>query len=440
MNMRATYFYVFLAGLAILPLFFSRLSVHLFSILLFLDVILLGVFNRGTFTFVGLRVGFFDIFILSSTFILFFRFRTRISFQMLLPFSVYLLLFSLSVLFKPEIMESGTFYWQLFAVENLLILILAMMVIDSKREARLLLGSVTVLMSLVVLYFFYRYWQHGQISFGGIAEDRETTVLAFPEGSAYGNKNAMAGQILPVMMMLMVFAFELKSKTLRLVSGLVATLAFLVILASASRGAAIAGIGSTAFYLGLRFRSGRLSIIPLILVSLVAVTLALESDMGQRLLDRVLIRGDKQEAALTDYNRLSLIKTSAALIKRHPLLGIGFDEQNFMLENEKYNFSDKVWAHPHNSYLHLWVFGGTLTFIGLIWVVSRLASPTWKLLRKRLNDPLLLAVATALIALLLDFGTDRTFFVGPISHLFFMLLAGSCIYSGYLLREYEEQE
>jgi O-antigen ligase len=433
-NIRTTYLFVLLAGLTILPIFLTRLSVHLFAILLFLEIFLLGVFSKGTFTVLGLRAGFFDIFILISTFVLFLRLRERVSFKLLLPFMVYLLLFLLSVLFRPAIIESGTFYWQLLGVENLLILILALLIIESKQDARILLGGVAVLISFVALYFLYRYWTNGQITFGGM-EDRESLVTAFPLGSTYSNKNSMAAQILPAFIMLTVFAFELKSRTVRVLAAVVAMLIFMVILTSASRGAAISAVGGTVFYLFVRFRSGRFSPVPLLIIGLVGVTLAVQTDQGQRMLDRLFGGEDTQETILTDFNRMSLIRTSAELIKKHPVLGIGFDEQNFMMENEKYNFSDKVWAHPHNSYLHMWVFGGTLTFLALLWVGIMLIIPIRRALRTNLDDPFLLAASAAVVGLLIDFATDRTFFIGPVSHLFFVLLASTSVYAGYLLKE-----
>jgi O-antigen ligase len=439
LGMGTIYFLLLFASLAVIPVLFTRLSVYLFAILLFLDAIMLGVFSYGGYQLLGLRATFFDLFILVSSLILLIRLREKASFRFLVPFLIFLLFFLLSVIHQPQILESGIRYFQLFALENFLILLLALLIIDTKRNARIVLGGVVVMMSLVALYFFYRYWQHGQIVISGAAGESESLVLAFPEGSDFSNRNSMAAMVLPVVIMLTVFAFELKSRPVRLVSAVIASLVFILVISSASRGAAVAAFGGIGFYLIMRFREGRLSLLPAIFIGLVVAALLMQTGIGKRMYDRVFSEEDNQIVLLEDYNRRSLITTSASLIQQHPLLGIGFDEQTFIKENELFNSSSVVWAHPHNSYLYLWVFGGSLSFIALLWVGFYLAAPIWRALRTR-RDPLLMALAAALFGLLLDFGTDRTFFIGPISHLFFMLFAGAFIYAGFLLREEVEEE
>jgi len=423
------------AGLLVIPVFATRLSIHILTILLFLDVILLGVFDYGSFRFLGLRAGFFDIFILISSLVFFARLYNKIDYQQLLPFLVYLVVFLLSVLFKPHLLQSGAYYWQLFALENMLITFLAITLVDSKRDARVILGGVAVIMTIVGLYFFTRYWQHGFISFGGGEVSREAQVLAFPENSPYRNRNSMAAQVVPILVMLIVFTFELKSRLVRLGCAVAAALIFLVVLASTSRGAAVATVGGTGFYLFLRFRAGRLPLFQLVLIGASVVFLTLQTDMGQKLMDRFFQPGSDRSELVSDYNRISLIKTSASLIRQSPFLGVGFNEENFLLENEKFNFSGTVWAHPHNSYLYIWVFGGTLTFVSLIWVIIHLLMPIWRGFRRKPNDPVLMAVLAAMIGMLIDFATDRTFFIGPVSHLFFALLASAHVYSRFLLRD-----
>ena len=235
--------------------------------------------------------------------------------------------------------------------------------------------------------------------------------------------------------MLIVFTFELKSSILRAITAFGSSIIFVLILVSASRGAFLGSIAGILFYLFLRFRAGRLPLIPLLLIGIVGSTLALQTDMGEQMLDRFFVGKDRQRIALVDDARVSLIRTSAALIKENPLLGIGFSETNFMIKNKEYNYEGYLLEHPHNSYLEMWVFGGTLTLMGLLLVVLHLLRPIRHALKKTSSDPFLMAVSAALFGMSINFGTGRTFFIESVSHLFFMLLAGTFFYARYLLLE-----
>ena len=429
------YFFILLTFLAVIPLFFTRYTIHLFIILLILDVVVQETFSYGGYRVLGFQSGFFDVFILISAGILFVRNREKFTFKLLIPFLVYSAVFLLSVLFHPDVLESGIVNWQKIAVENFLILFLAMLLIDSKQDARTLLHGTIVVMSLIALYFFYRYWQQGHVVFFGGGGSEEALNYAFPTSSSFRNKSMMAAQIVPVMVILSILTFELRSIMMRILCGMGAVITFIVILIGSSRGALLAVSGGILFYLIVRFRMGRLPLIPILFISLVGGGGALQTDVGDRMVDRFFTGEAREELTLNDFNRVSLVKTSAVLIKQNPLLGIGFSELKFFEENKKYNFGGNILAHPHNSYLQMWVFGGTLTVIAFFWALVHLMSPVMRAVKQKINDPLLIAVAAAIIGLLLDFGTGRILFVPSISHLFFILLTGVFFYARFLLQD-----
>ncbi len=434
------YFFVLLTFLAVVPLFFTRFTIHLFIILLILDVIVQETFSYGGYRVLGFQSGFFDVFILISAGILFVRNREKFTFKLLIPFLAFITVFLLSVLFHPDVLESGFINWQRIAVENFLILVLAMLLVDSIQDARTLLYGTIVVMSLIALYFFYRYWQQGYVVFFGGGGSEEALKHAFPISSDFRNKSMMAAQVVPVMVILSILTFELRSIMIRTLCGTGAVITFIVILIGSSRGAFLAASGGILFYLIVRFRMGRLPLIPILFIVLVGGTLALQTDVGDRMINRFFTGEAREELTLDDYNRVSLIETSAVLIKQYPLLGIGFSELKFFEENKKYNFGGTILAHPHNSYLQMWVFGGTLTLIAFLWVLVHLMFPVGRVIKQKIDDPLLIAVAAAITGLLLDFGTGRILFVPSISHTFFILLTGAFFYARFLLHDSSTDE
>ncbi|MDE3087963.1 MAG: O-antigen ligase family protein, partial [Chloroflexota bacterium] len=127
-----------------------------------------------------------------------------------------------------------------------------------------------------------------------------------------------------------------------------------------SRGAWL-GVAAGLLLIGLMSgRRVRLTIAALVVVGVIALIPFSQTERFKSLF---------QEGTGTGFFRISVWQSGIAMIRDHPLFGVGLD--NFLYEYPKYIQPD-AWrepnlAHPHNIVLDFWVRMGVLGVVALVW-------------------------------------------------------------------------
>ncbi len=125
-----------------------------------------------------------------------------------------------------------------------------------------------------------------------------------------------------------------------------------------------------------------------------------------------------------DQGRWYIWQSAWAMIKDHPILGIGPGQfqANFMLPNEQnglFAASLPYALHPHNLLLNFYLSAGLLGVTGFVWL---LVSSGRNFFRTAVRSPLMLAASAALVAILIDGLFDSTYFKNDLAIIFWLLV------------------
>lgn len=206
--------------------------------------------------------------------------------------------------------------------------------------------------SLIGLYqFFFTDWV--------IIGEGVRRILA-----VYGSPNNLAlylDRALPLVIALVLFVDD---KRARLVYTLAAIPIALCLYLTYSRGAWLIGLPAGLLVIGwMSGRRARLAVIALLIVSAIVLIPFLQTERAQSLF---------QSGTGTGFFRVSVWESGIAMIRDHPIFGIGLD--NFLYEYPKY-ISPDAWrepnlSHPHNIVLDFWTrlgIGGVIALGWMIW-------------------------------------------------------------------------
>ena len=215
--------------------------------------------------------------------------------------------------------------------------------------------------------------------------------LGYPEKvAAIGRLGALIGEIVPqigawapmansvatflegVLFLVVALAWTARRWVWRIGGAIGAGLIALALLMSASRGAWLAVLVTSALWLALHWRPARLvvAIGALLALGLVAyvivqgdITVMDDIPVVNRTLAPLFIRPD----------RLDVYRNSVYLIQDFPLTGIGLGEQFAMV----HSMYAKLIRHPfltysHNLYLEVWLEQGLLGAVALLWLMAAL--------------------------------------------------------------------
>ena len=131
-----------------------------------------------------------------------------------------------------------------------------------------------------------------------------------------------------------------------------------------SRGAWLLGLPAGLFCIGLLSGTrARIAIVALFVVAAIVLIPFLVTERAQSLF---------QSGTGTGFFRVSVWEAGAAMIRDHPIFGVGLD--NFLYEYPKY-MNPEAWrepnlSHPHNIVLDFWVRMGILGVVALMWMVA----------------------------------------------------------------------
>ncbi len=424
-----------IAGIVLVMLLFSELRVFSLSILFFLEFFVLTL-GYGTNTFIGLRVGYFDIFLLlSSILFLLESFVRRESLRKLFPFallfSLFLLLVSLSAILNPGYYELSLRNIQFFAIEPALIVFVAYYTIRriSDLENNMIVIAIVSLV-LNAIYLKTLVDISGSIAPTEIFDIGEISYSI--EGTLFFNKNIFGTVQLLLLPLLIAFALRRGKPVFRIILILSSLSSLLVINSVLSRGVVASLALATMGVLILRSRKKVASLIVILFFALTAYALAEATGTLSLYVKRV------QEV---DLNRLELIFSSVEIMENKPLFGVGPTEQHFIDAMSEYVRVSRgfVYAHPHNSYLQTATFFGIPALVLLLLLQMLLFFPLWRLPRDH-NPIITTALIVSLSAFFLEMLTDYVYYHYNTNHAFWMAAALSIVWTDLLGKRGEEKD
>ena len=165
---------------------------------------------------------------------------------------------------------------------------------------------------------------------------------------------------------------------------------------------------------------------------LLAVTSGLLVGLGAMAL--ALLRVDRVWSHLnpeqgTTFFRLRLWDSALAMVRDHPILGIGLD--NFLyLYQQRYidpsALAEANLSHPHNLILHFWLQLGLLGLVAALWLLARMFSSGLGIFRAS-EDSVRRALAAGAVASLVDFVVhglvDNSYFLPDLALIFWLTAA-----------------
>ncbi|MBI4789919.1 MAG: O-antigen ligase family protein [Chloroflexi bacterium] len=183
--------------------------------------------------------------------------------------------------------------------------------------------------------------------------------------------------------------------------------------------AAWLGVGAGLFVIGLfSGKRVRLALAALILIGLVLLIPFIGTPRFQSLF---------QEGTGTGFFRVSVMQSGLAMIRDHPLFGVGLD--NFLYEYPKYMQPD-AWrepnlSHPHNIVLDFWARLGVLGVVALGWMVIEFYKKGIKQFRELggTHGTLALGLMAGMTAALAHGMMDAAYFYVDLAFVWMLMLA-----------------
>jgi len=236
----------------------------------------------------------------------------------------------------------------------------------------------------------------------------------------YGSPNNLAlylGHVLPILLALTLFG---ESRWRRLGAGLLATLIFLSLVLTFSKGALLLGL--PAGLLALGFMAGgrwRWVALGLLAVGGLALLPLFGTERFAGLFD---LQGG------TSFFRLQLWRGAWNMVQEHPWLGVGLD--NFLYAYRTRYALPTAWqelnlSHPHTIVLDFWTRLGLLGLAVGVWLFTAAIWQNWQALKRAEGDrwALLLGLLASLAATLAHGLIDNSVFLVDLM-LLFMLSIG----------------
>ncbi|MFH1509202.1 MAG: O-antigen ligase family protein [bacterium] len=331
--------------------------------------------------------------------------------KLLLPIFVFLLASVISVFAAPELLPALGI-WRAYFLEPLLVFIMILaMAKGMKEEKCILLG----LGASVLLISVYAIWQKF-IGYGipepwAVEEGRRvTSIFPYP--------NAVGLYLAPLISLFFALAISTKNefvkKPLRIVSWLVVVLGILATAFAVSEGAILA---IAAAMLGILLISKwRLYAIGVVLVlAIVIFAVPTTRDYTTKLLSFQDVSGDV---------RLALWEGSLNMVKDNPILGVGLTGFEARYAEYKLDKHTEILVYPHNLILNFWTELGLFGLLSYLLILEKFFLPKGKKFLATLNSsPLLIGLAAAALAIIVQGLVDVPYFKNDLAVLFWILLA-----------------
>ncbi len=241
----------------------------------------------------------------------------------------------------------------------------------------------------------------------------------------YGSPNNLAlylGRLLPLAVAILAWGErDLSSGRRRWMYGLAVLVMAAALVLTYSRGALLVGVPASLLFLAA-LRGRRAFLLAVGMLVLVAAIVLIGGGSG-----RLTSLLDASQG--TTFFRLQLWQSSLAMIRDHPLLGIGLD--NFLYQYRSHYVLPTAWeefnlSHPHNLVFDFWLRLGLPGLAILLWLLVAFFRRGWRLYRglPQGNERLL---AMGLLAGMVNFIAhglvDNSFFLVDLAFAFMLMLS-----------------
>ncbi len=294
--------------------------------------------------------------------------------------------------------------------------------VQKDREARLV-ADAWVLGGALIALIGIAQWAMGQ---NLITADGVWRVRGF-----YGSPNNLAlylGRVFPLTVAVAAFSASKAGASTgrwwssrRLGYALAALLVAAALLLTYSRGAWLVGVPASLLFLAaMRGRRAFAVAVGLLAVAAVAVLLVAGGGRLASLLDA---------SAGTTFFRVQLWQSSVAMVRDHPLLGVGLD--NFLYQYRSHYVLPTAWeefnlSHPHNLVLDFWLRVGLLGVGLLVWQLVAFFRCGWRAYRRLpegWNRLLVLGLLAGMVNFVAHGLVDNAFFLVDLAFVFVLMLA-----------------
>jgi O-antigen ligase len=237
----------------------------------------------------------------------------------------------------------------------------------------------------------------------------------------YGSPNNLAlylGRIFPLSVAMVAWG---QAGRRRWAYGLAALLMVAAILLTYSRGAWLVGVPVSLLFLAA-MRGRRTLVVAICLLLAVAIAVLLAVGVG-----RIALLLDTTEG--TTFFRLQLWRSSIAMVRDHPLLGVGLD--NFLYSYRTEYVLPTAWeefnlSHPHNLVLDFWLRLGLPGLAIVLWtlvVFFRHGGQAYRHLPEGSVRALILGLMAGMVNFVAHGLVDNAFFLVDLSFAFMLMLA-----------------
>lgn len=236
----------------------------------------------------------------------------------------------------------------------------------------------------------------------------------------YGSPNNLAlylGKVFPLVITIVAWG---RRGHRRWLYGLTALVMAAALFLTYSRGAWLVGVPvSLLFLAAMRGRRTFLIVVGALLVAAVAVLV-----VGTGRLTALL---DTSQG--TTFFRLQLWQSSVAMVRDHPLLGVGLD--NFLYAYRTRYVLPTAWeefnlSHPHNFVLDFWLRLGLPGLVVFIWLLAAFFRRGWRAYRRLpegMDRLLVLGLMGGMVNLVAHGLMDNAFFLVDLAFAFMLMLA-----------------
>jgi O-antigen ligase len=176
-----------------------------------------------------------------------------------------------------------------------------------------------------------------------------------------------------------------------------------------------AALAAVLFALGLRKRAWQLGGAAAVVLALVS-GLALVGALPERL----------NPLRQTGGFRLELWSSTVAMLRDHPLFGVGLDNFAYLYQQvylREGAAAEPNLSHPHNWLLHFWVELGLLGLIAFVWLVVIFVRRARRAPRTRPALWLVAGAVGAMTDMLVHGLVDNSYFLVDLAFVFWMMLA-----------------
>ncbi len=342
----------------------------------------------------------------------------------LIPVILFLLAATISVFVSCNL-RSAVGIWKAYFIEPILLFLVFISAIKTKRQIRLILyglGISAIWVSVIAIYQKFTGWAIPDPIWQASPTRRVTSIYGYP--------NALGLYLGPIIVLYFGLALgQLRaffwtrnySSTNTKSNGplryifyiLVIVLSSLAVVFARSHGAWL-GVVAGIFFLGLLSKKRAWFILAIVIL----ILLFSFPQTRMKILDWA---GYEENIRL----RLDLWRDSLRLIKYSPLLGTGL--AGFQTIYEKYRQVKHfgLFPYPHNIVLNFWLETGLLGLIAFVWLVVRFFKSGFAILRKELstiNYQLSAGLMAAMVCLIIHGLVDVPYFKNDLSVQFWIFV------------------